>query len=95
MQERKQTGFGDQQKPSVERAVQVDLSDFAEALTSGVIRALDRRAVAGITEDNIRLWRPWIWAGWIMGPDGPNGPISEGPLGGGPFGDSERPGDRP
>jgi hypothetical protein len=58
------------------RAARVELSDFAEALSSGVVRALERRPGSGTVTD----WRPWIWAGWIIGPDGPVGPLSGGPF---------------
>ena len=62
------------------KAASVDLVDFSSALSAGVLRAMDARSRA----DQERF-RPWIWAGWIIGPDGPFGPT--GPFGpGGPGG---------
>jgi hypothetical protein len=66
-------------------AARIDVGEFAEALSTGVLRALDRRAL-----DEPGFKRPWIWAGWIIGDDlGPLGPFGpagpQGPgAGGGP-----------
>lgn len=80
-----------QQGSTTERAARVDLTDFAEALSTGIVRALERRSSAGPDTDN--RWWPWIWAGWVIGPDGPTGPFGGGPIGGGPFdGGPEQPG---
>jgi hypothetical protein len=49
-------------------AARVELADFSAALTTGVLRAVEaRRPVLGPD------WRPWIWAGWIIGEGGPLG----------------------
>jgi hypothetical protein len=62
------------------KASSVDLVDFSSALSAGLLRAIDARSKV----DQERF-RPWIWAGFIIGPDGPFGPT--GPLGpGGPAG---------
>jgi hypothetical protein len=57
------------------RAESITLTDFSTALSAGIIRAIDARGTVKVRPE----WRPWIWAGWIIG-DGPLGP------GGGPFG---------
>ncbi len=86
MQEREQA-TGPAGKP-VNRAARIDLEDFAEALSSGVLRAIEaRRANPAVGRPHQVNWRPWIWAGWIIGDEGPFGPFGpgEGPLGpGGP-----------
>lgn len=50
-------------------AESLSLSDFTAALSSGVLRATSARQLPGLKD-----WRPWIWAGWIIG-DGPFGPF--------------------
>lgn len=49
-------------------AARIDLEDFASALTSGVLRAVKARQ-----SSDGEPFRPWIWAGWILGEDGPLG----------------------
>ena len=64
-------------RPEV-RAASVDVVEFSCALIAGILRAIDALPQAG--RDRLR---PWVWAGWIIGPDGPFGPT--GPFGpGGP-----------
>jgi hypothetical protein len=90
MEQREQTGG----RPTAsEKAARVDLSEFADALSSGIVQALERRSRAGIDRDDwMRPW--WVWAGWIIGTNGPGGPIvGDGPFGGGTSGGGiERPG---
>ncbi|MEA1013813.1 hypothetical protein [Sphingosinicella sp. LY1275] len=59
------------------RASSVGVADFSEALSSGVLRALDAQLARPISG---KTFKPWIWAGIWIGPDGPFG------GGGGPFG---------
>ena len=90
MEQREQTGA--RQASGSEKAARVDLSEFAEALSSGVVKALERRSGFGFERDDFRPW--WVWAGWIIGTNG-QGPIvgGDGPFGGGPSGGgAERPG---
>ena len=47
----------------------VSLADFSTALSDGVLRAIDARGRHGLPD-----WRPWIWAGWMLG-DSPFGRI--------------------
>lgn len=62
---------------ALERAEKITVADFSASLSAGILTAIEARrpktSVGGID------FRPWIWAGWIIG-DGPFGP------GGGPFG---------
>jgi hypothetical protein len=61
------------------RAPRIDLADFSTAITTGVLRALDARSVAESSQlQAVELRRPWIWAGFILGPEGPGGPIGPG-----------------
>lgn len=67
---------------ALRRAEQVTLTDFSTALSAGILAAIEARerpAPGGID------WRPWVWAGWMIG-DGPWGPFGpDGPgVGGGP-----------
>lgn len=65
------------------RAERITLTDFTAAISAGALTAIEaRRPKTGSAID----FRPWIWAGFIIGdgPWGPNGPFGgEGPLGGG------------
>lgn len=56
---------------AAEGAARVDLADFSAALTSGVLRAVEARRPA--RRPGLIDWRPWIWAGWIIGEGGPLG----------------------
>jgi hypothetical protein len=80
MEERAERERSKQSGAAEERAARVDLSEFAEALSSGVLKALERQRISGVDKDRGIFW-PWIWAGWIMGPDGPTGPAVFGPFG--------------
>ena len=51
---------------SASRAESVSLTDFSEALSTGVLRAIDARKIE-IKKPELM---PWIWAGWWIG----NGP---------------------
>lgn len=91
MEQREQAQPKQERGASSERAARVDLSEFAEALSSGVVKALDRRGLSGLPGDD-KGW-PWIWAGWIIGTGRPPIAGSDGPVGGEPFGGgTERPG---
>ena len=88
MAEREQTSVAP--TTTAAKAARVDLADFTETVTTGVLRALDARRIAGGDIGVSDRWRPWIWAGWIIGDGGPfgqggpGGPL--GPGGGAPFG---------
>jgi hypothetical protein len=85
MEQRDQQTRSAQSDTTMDRAARVDLGDFAEALSTGVLRALDRRRLGADDKGGVRI--PWTWAGWIIGPEGPWGPGGDGPFGGeGPFG---------
>lgn len=71
------------QKEALKRAEQITLADFSASLSSGILTALEARRIDP-KEGGLR-WRPWIWAGWIIGdsPFNPNGPLGgDGPFGG-------------
>lgn len=72
-----------------ERAARIELADFSEALSTGVMRAMDARGIRvnPELEDQFNL-KPWIWFGWIIGNDGGGGPFGggSGPGGPGPIG---------
>ena len=70
-------------KEALARAEKITLADFSTSLSSGILTAIDARRrppIGGVID-----WRPWIWAGWIIGdgPFGPNGgPFNDGGFGG-------------
>ncbi|NNM76064.1 hypothetical protein HJG53_03970 [Sphingomonas sp. ID1715] len=64
------------QREDLSRAEAITVADFSTALSGGILRAIEARKRPGA--GGVIDWRPWIWAGWIIG-DGPFGP------GGGPF----------
>ena len=68
-------------KEALARAEKITLADFTASISAGALTAIEaRRPKPGSGID----FRPWIWAGFIIG-DGPWGP--PGPFGGdGPFG---------
>lgn len=52
---------------SADRARSIDIGDFAEAMTAGVLRAIEaRKRAANPIEDNFPSG-PLIWFGWIVG----------------------------
>jgi hypothetical protein len=79
-------GLSRETKEALERAERVTVADFSASLSSGILTAIEaRRPKAGASGID---WRPFIWAGWIIGdgPWGPSGPFGgDGPLGGGGF----------
>lgn len=75
---------------NLEKASRVDLAEFSEALSTGVMRAMDARGIRANPELGDRLnLKPWIWCGWIIGNDDVFGPLGGG---GGPFGGPGGPG---
>lgn len=60
-------------REDLSRAEAITVADFSTALSGGVLRAIDarKRPSGGVTD-----FRPWVWAGWIIG---------DGPLPGGGF----------
>lgn len=76
-----------EREATYDKVARIDLTEFAEALSTGILRALDARN-AGLREDlksPIEL-KPWIWCGWIMGDDKFPGPFGGGGIPGGPGG---------
>jgi hypothetical protein len=77
------------ERESAAKAARIDLADFSEALSTGVMRAMDARAIGTKPELDDRLnLKPWIWCGWIIGNDDVFGPLGggRGPGGPGPIG---------
>lgn len=90
---REEEGMGDRREEmsAMSRAARVDVAEFSEALSSGVLRALDTH-IAERPKGSGTL-KPWvIWAGIWVGPHdigGGNNPWTHGgpgELGGGPGG---------
>lgn len=83
MQEREQSAAAASR--SVPKAARIDLAEFSEALSTGVLRAIEARRLAPDFDRPDQFdWRPWIWAGWIIGTGGPFDPSGPGgPFGGG------------
>ena len=62
------------------RASTVTVADFSEALSTGVLRAIDARK---IDLKKPKYFQNWVWAGWIIG-DGPFGGQPDFPVEGDP-----------
>lgn len=78
------TGAKVRESAAASRAANVTLADFSEALSTGVLRAIDARKLDIDTKDR---FKPWIWAGWWIGNQGPFDGGTFGPGGpGGPLG---------